>query len=164
MKKSISTLLAVLSIGTLVAQNNPPATNTPPGSRNTPQTSQQNTEVPPAVSKMFDTDYPNTKSTWTMAGSGYRSEYMDPNTKLSRAVIYDADGNLIGNERELGQGEYPATINKYYSTSYPNEEYRVWIREEPAGTKNYFVTRKTEVIWFDDKGNYTRNNPANRGM
>ena len=155
------TILAVFSLGSLVAQNNPPATNPPTGSRSTsPQsTTQQNTQIPGVVSKRFSTDYPNMNSTWSTSGTNYRAEYMDSNSKMGRAILYDKSGNPIGMEQELGKGEYPASINDYYTVSYPNEQYRVWTSNGTDGKRNYFVTRKSEVIWFDDKGTYTRKVP-----
>jgi len=170
MKKSILTLLAAFSLGSLVAQSNSPSTNTQSGSSSTTkqgtttttqqgtnmQTPQSNTQVPGSVSKRFNTDYPSTNSTWTTAGTNYRAEYMDPKTKTGRAVYYDTNGNPVGMERELSRSEYPASINEYYTASYPNEEYRVWTSDDKTGKRNYFITRKTEVVWFDDKGTYVR--------
>jgi len=165
MKKSILTLLAAFSLGSLVAQNNPPTTNPPSGSSTTKQgtTTQQqgtvmqpSTQVPGAVSKRFSTDYPNTNSTWTMSGTNYRAEYMDPTTKTGRAVLYDQNGNPMGMERELTRSDYPASINEYYTASYPNETYRVWTTDDKTGKRNYFISRKNEILWFDDKGTYSR--------
>ena len=170
MKKSILTLLAAFSLGSLIAQNNPPANNPQSGTNTTKQgtttpTQQQstvtqpaqtNTQVPGAVTKRFSTDYPSTNSTWTMSGTNYKAEYMDPKTKSGRAVLYDMNGNPIGMERELTRSDYPASINEYYTASYPNEVYRVWTTDDKSGKRNYFISRKNEILWFDDKGIYSR--------
>ena len=152
--------MVVFSLGTLSAQNTPP----PSDARSTPATTAKPTQVPPAaVSTRFSTDYPNTKATWSTTTTGYRSEYIDPNTKMYRANVYDANGNPVGMEKEIAKGEYPTTINTYYSTTFPNEQYRVWTRDE-NGKKVYFVARPNETIYFDDKGNYTRKNERTSEM
>ncbi len=167
MKKSILMILAVFGFGTLVAQNTPPATSTPTNSRQTTTqqtttkttTTQQNPQVPADVSKRFGTEYPDMRSTWSMSGANYRAEYMDTQTRMGRAIVYDKMGNPVGKESEVATGQFPVTITEYYNTSFPNETYKVWSSEEQTGNRNYFVTRKSEIIWFDDKGNYTRKTP-----
>lgn len=163
MKKSMLLLLAAFSMGTVVAQNTNPATSPsttqPQNSKtqsstwqNTP--AQQNTKVPGTVNQRFSTDYPDMKPNWSASGTNYRAEYTDTDSKLGRAVLYDQNGNPVGKELELSPTEYPKTITEYYTATYPNEEYRVWSTEDMTGKRNYFVTRKSEVIWFDDKGVY----------
>jgi hypothetical protein len=152
MKKSILMWLAVFCMGTVAAQTTAPATK-----------SSQNAQVPSEVSKRFMTDYPNTQVAWTMSGTSYRAEYIDPNKQMGRAVLYDKSGNPLGVEREIAKGEYPTAINEYYMSTYPNEKYKVWIREE-NGRRIYFVPRTSEIVWFDDKGSYTRKNAINPGI
>ncbi len=158
-------MLAAGIVGMLAAQTtNPQGTSTTTTKTTTTTTVQQNVQPPGAVTKRFNTDYPNMRSSWTMSGRNYRAEYADANTRLGRAVIYDETGAPVGMEREIAKGEYPVTINEYYSTTYPNETYRVWTIDDNAVKRNYFVTRKSEVIWFDDKGNYTRKSAVNQDM
>jgi hypothetical protein len=185
MKKSILTLVAALSIGTLVAQSTSPTTNPPSGTQEkkkempgtqgteemqTKQTPQQSntaksaTQVPGTVSSRFSTDYPNTNTTWTMSGKNYRAEYMDPKTNSGRAVVYDQNGNPLGMEREVSRTDLPPTINEYYTATYPNEEYRVWTNDDKTGKKSYYITRKSEVLWFDDKGAFIRKEAHNQEM
>ena len=178
MKKIILSVLAVLSLNALSAQNSTPATNPPsgtgtnsndrsnsgnmstyPGRSNTPSSTQtqqynQNVQVPGGVSKRYNTDYPNMQSSWSMNGKNYRADYMDTKTNKGRAVIYYPSGNPLMTERELGTGDYPRSINEYYNTNYPNEKYKVWSSEDNTGKRSYYVTRKSDVIWFDDKGTY----------
>jgi len=157
MKKSILTLLAAISFGSLVAQNSTPANN-PQSATTTQQGSvmQPQMQVPGNVSKRFTTDYPNTNSTWTKSGTNYRAEYMDTKSKTGRAVVYDMNGNPVGMERELSRSDYPANINQYYTASYPNEEYRIWTSDDKTGKQTYFIPRKTEILYFDDKGTFVR--------
>ncbi len=172
MKKSILSVLAVLTFGTLVAQNNPPATNPTPSDRrsstntNTQQGNQPGTntqsqsgtgnmhQVPGTVNSRFSKDYPNMTSTWSQSDNNFRAEYMDKDSRTGRAIIYDQSGNPIGTEREIGSADYPKTITEYNSTTYPNETYKVWSREDSNGNRTYYTTRKNDIIWYDDKGNY----------
>ncbi len=164
MKKSILSVLAVLSFGTLVAQNNAPATNPVPADRKSSTTTTTTTQtqsqsgnmhqVPGTVNTRFSKDYPNMTSTWSHTENSYRAEYMDKDSRTGRAIIYDQNGTPIGTEREIGSADYPKTITEYYSTTYPNETYKVWSNEDKAGKKSYYVTRENDVIWFDDKGSY----------
>lgn len=112
-------------------------------------------QVPGDINKRFSTDYPNVRSTWSQSGTNYRSEYMDNTSRTGRAIIYDQSGTPVGTESELGSTDYPKTIGDYYSTTYPNEKYKVWSSEDTNGKRSYYVTRKTDILWFDDKGNYT---------
>lgn len=150
MKKSIVTMVLVFSMGALSAQTTPP----PADSRTKTTTVQQSNQPPSSVTTRFNTDYPNMRSNWSASGTNYRAEYTDPATKRSNAVIYDMNGNPVGMEKEISKGEYPGTINDYYSKTYPNEQYRVWSREE-NGKQIYYVPRNSEQLMFDDKGNYT---------
>src|SRR5688500_20058555 len=153
MKKSLLLLCAAFSMSAVVAQNtNPPtspSTTQPQNSKtqsstwqNTP--AQQNTQVPGTINQRFTTDYPNIKPNWSTSGTNYRAEYMDTETRLGRAVLYDQNGNPVGKELELNRTEYPKTITEYYSSNYPNEEFRIWSAEDMTGKRNYFVTRKSE--------------------
>jgi hypothetical protein len=130
-------------------------THTP---QNTQTTTNQTVKVPESVNKRFSADYPDSKSTWTMRGNNYRAEYRDQSTNLNRAVIYDMAGNPIGTERELNMSDYPGTLRDYYNSNYPNESYKVWSSEDKTGKRTYYVPRKNEMIWFDEKGNYRTKN------
>ncbi len=166
MKKSILMILAAFSVSITVAQNNPPATNPARGTNNPDQRTQtqsgttpQSSDVPGTISKRFSTDYPNTQSNWSQVGTNYRAEYADTASRLTRAIIYDVNGNPVGSESQLGNNEYPRTIGDYYSKSYPNEKYNVWSSQDNTGKRSYYITRESDVIWFDDKGNYQNKTP-----
>lgn len=159
-------VLSAFSFSVAVAQNTSPATNAPRGTNNPNQPTQsqsgttpQNNDVPGTISQRFSTDYPNINSNWSRVGSNYRAEYADTASSLGRAIIYDANGNPVGTESQLGRGEYPATVNDYYSKTYPNEEFNVWSSQDNTGKPAYYVTRESDVIWFDDKGNYKNKTP-----
>lgn len=164
MKKSILSVLAVLSFGTLVAQNNPPATNPAPADRKSSTTTTTTTQtqsqtgnmhqVPGTVNSRFSTDNPGMTSTWSRSDTYYRAEYMDKDSRSGRAILYDENGNPMGTEREIGTADYPTGVSDYYTKNYPNEPYKVWSSEDKTGKRSYYVTRESDVIWFDDKGAY----------
>src|SRR5688572_28331687 len=118
MKKIILIGAILLQINSVMAQTNTATgsgTNT--GSVNTPQT----------VTNRFNTDYPNMNATWTRDGDYYRAEYMDNQSNMSRAVVYDRDGNTVYNEELMADNSYPESIGTYYKENYPNESsFKVW--------------------------------------
>ena len=135
MKKLIVLLLAISAMCPLAAQT--PA------------------QTPDAVIKRYAADYPNVKAVWTMSGPNYRAEYTDKNG-MSHAVIYDMKGDVVGNENQLKEGEYPSTISTYYVSTYPHEAYKVWSSEDKSGNRVYYIHRGSDMVWFDKSGMFSR--------
>lgn len=90
-----------------------------------------------------------------MDGDYYRSEYLSGNPSVWHAAVYDADGNLLYTETQEATG-YPEGITTYYTTNYPNQSYLVWSVTDTDGSRNYYITRGTDRVWFDTEGKYDK--------
>lgn len=111
-------------------------------------------QVAAQVVQNFTRDNPGISATWRNDGDNYRANYLDPNTKLGRIIIYNKNGQVLRRENEVDQLKYPDPIKKYYDKNYPGEVYQVWDNEEtPGSTTLYYTNRNTETIWFDKHGN-----------
>ena len=149
MKNLILSVAAALCVFTMTAQTptNPQTAPTTPGNIQTPNT----------VSDQFRIDYPNTNANWTMDGTNYRGEYLDPATNMRHSVIYDKNGKMISREELINRKDYPAGINAYYAEKYPTENYEVWSSTDASGNRTYYTNRNNEKLLFDKNGKYKSN-------
>ncbi|MBL7933917.1 MAG: hypothetical protein JNL60_18580 [Bacteroidia bacterium] len=154
MKKLILSVAAALCVSVMTAQTptNPPSTPATPG----------NIQAPNTVSDQFRIDYPNTTPNWTMDGTNYRGEYLDPATNARRSVIYDKNGKMISREELINRKDYPAGINAYYAEKYPTENYEVWSTTDASGNRSYYTNRNNEKITFDKEGKYKSNSGSSK--
>lgn len=155
MKQSILILIALFNLNVLFAQDNPPLSK--PQDRNLEQNQQKQmpTEkfiVPGSVNDQFSKDYPNINGQWEKYGTDYRAVYNESSSTLGRAAIYNSSGKVVGMEKELSTGEYPNSIDKHLSSTYPNEQHKVWTYVDASGSQSFFISRNNDRMWFDKSG------------
>lgn len=78
-------------------------------------------QVPPAAITSFTNENPGISGTWRAEEKNYRVNYIDPNTKLARIIIYDKDGKVVRRENEVDNTPYPGNIKDSHERKYPSE-------------------------------------------
>ncbi len=145
MKSRILLLSFVLCFNVLFSQKSTEPTSNP---------SLDPSLVPPAALNAFTSQNPGAAATWRKDGDNFRVNYIDQESKLGRAIIYDKNGEVLRREDEVDKMTYPGAIGDYYQKHHPGETYQVWKSEEQANGKPvYFSSRNEETLWFDRDGN-----------
>jgi len=122
--------------------------------------SDQGDKVPERVKLMFDKTYPRNIAAWSIESNHYMAEYKDT-LRAGHIVTYDQYGNELSKQQELGRDAFPAPIDEYITTNYPNQNFPVWQIMNSDGTSLYYFTRSPETIWFDTTGKF-RNKTKNK--
>jgi hypothetical protein len=119
-------------------------------------------EVPDTVRSAFTHKYPDAGNVqWRMENDNYYATYEDTG-KMGHTIIYDRNGQVSGQQSQVGNKDIPGGISDYYRTHYPNEKnYKVWLEQDQNGQKKYYVPGKSETVYFDQDGNFT-NKEANK--
>jgi len=150
MKKVIFLALAVFEMTVLAAQNKITPQN--------PKVAADTVVNPPIV-----VEDPSNAAAWKRTPKNGKAEFSDTTLKKERTVTYDATGNMVisdNSDDPTNNPAYPPLVAEYYTQKYPGEKYRVMWTKDKIGNKVYYITRKTEVFWFNQEGNYTHKSKA----
>ena len=116
----------------------------------------QEKNVPKLVKTAFQTQYPNAKEVkWDKEGEKFEASF-DLSNK-DNSVLFDAKGNVLETEREIGIYQLPENIRDYVAKNYPNQK----IKEAAMITDNKgVVTFEAEVkgmaLIFDGSGKFIK--------
>ncbi len=114
-------------------------------------------QVPDSITTRFNTAHPGVSQVeWKTTDKGYKVSFIDT-MKMEHFIMYDNTGKLHEHRYRLASWDVPATVSGYYTRSYPMEkEYRVWVLIDKWGNRNYYIKRRSEVLYFDKEGKYSR--------
>ena len=115
-------------------------------------------QVPAIVRENFTRDHPGSAGTWSREGEHYRVEFIDRESRLAHAIVYDSKGKVVRRDSELES--VPEAINEYYHKNYPGEKLRTWSVEEEDGARYFYSNRESEALRFDQEGHYIK--PENK--
>lgn len=114
-------------------------------------------QVPDSISQRFRTDYPNaTNPTWNWQGGDYSVNYQDEQSRQHN-LFYDRNGEISRSQYEIGVEQVPFPLSDYYTKNYPDKTgYKIWIEEDKAGNKSYYIPQDNETLYFDNTGKFLR--------
>jgi hypothetical protein len=115
-------------------------------------------QTPNAAKDNFKTKYPDaTNVYWTPSkDDSYKVNYTQKDMKY--ALVYDKNGNIISEERELQTASVPPTIADYYTKRMGDNKtgtYTVWEVKDKDGTVSYTSEFQGKTAYFDKDGNVT---------
>ena len=120
----------------------------------------EQSQVPAAVLDAFARQHPGNTGTWSKEGENYRVEFIDRNSRLAQAIVYDSKGNIVRRDSELEI--VPEEISEYYNRNFPGESFKTWSSEGDNGDRYYYSKRQSEALRFDREGNYIK--PENKAF
>jgi len=102
----------------------------------------------------FKSEYPQITPTWKVEQNYYVADFSDTNSFKGITIVYDKNANVVRRESEMENSTYPQNINTYFVKNYPGEKFKTWKSIDDKGNHSYCIKRESEVLWFDNSGNY----------
>jgi len=114
------------------------------------------TDVPQAVKTAFTKQYPNVqKVDWDHEGDNYEAEFHQ--SKIEYSVLYDANGQVLETEMEIGVAELPSAVKDYVKAHYPGHRIKDASKIVGAdGALSYEAEVDDHDLIFDDKGQFIK--------
>lgn len=117
--------------------------------------SQNNKDVPSAVSEAFETANPDVRFVrWKAEGAVFKAEYRDRG--MRRAIEMDSAGTVLSTTSQIRTNELPASVNTWVKENYPDYFIETAEVVEKNGKKYYQVeierTMKEIDIQFNMEG------------
>jgi len=110
--------------------------------------------LPPAVSQAFNNQYSNLQGVlWYKTGEGYMASYID-NQKKEQHIVYDLNGKVLSNEKEIKPSELPEAVNNVLNTQHKSELIGKAFEATSTitGKKTYHVMVNEKNLTFDESG------------
>lgn len=116
----------------------------------------QEMDVPTPVKTAFQKQYPNTKVLkWDKEGDKFEASFYL--NKVDNSVLFDAQGNILETEIEIGLNQLPLGILEYVKANYKGQKVkRAAIITDAKGKVTYEAEIKEMDLLFDNNGKFTK--------
>lgn len=113
-------------------------------------------DVPSAVKSAFQKHYSKAKEVkWDKEEENFEASF-DLN-KINNSVLFDAQGNIIETETEIGVNQLPKAILDYVATKHKGQKIKEAAKITDAkGVLTYEAEIKEMDLIFDEKGNFIK--------
>lgn len=114
-----------------------------------------NPMTPLPILNHFARNYPGVIPYWGFEGNNYVARYLDPESGLRRALVYNRHGVILRVENEVRLEDCPSGMQEYYHKNYKHKDIRAWSYEDDSNFR-YFLRNGSRTVWFDRNGKHIR--------
>jgi hypothetical protein len=116
----------------------------------------QSKDVPEAVMTAFQKEFPAAKiAKWDREENNFEASF--DNNKLDQSVVFDAQGNILETEVEIGINELPEKAKDYVTLNYPGKKIKEVAKITDAQkTVTYEVEVNGMDLIFSEQGKFIK--------